>query len=560
MQRVLLLSHVRPGHANTSFEHEAALANHEGIEALVISPLDFRFLPAEIRQFDALIIHYSIISFSLDYLSKETRDAIRAFRGLKAIFIQDEYRFVNDAVDAMLDLGVDVLFTCVPEPAVPVLYGRLRQRGVRIEQTLTGYVPDELIGRDKRPLRERPLDMVYRSRPLPAILGALGFEKVQIAKGIQELAPRYDLKVDVDWREEARIYGEGWNAFMASGKAALGTESGASICDLTGDLDAAMTWYLARNPTAGYPEAYRDFLHPFEGNAVINAISPRAFEAIALGTALVQFPGSYSGILQTDEHYIVLEKDFSNLGDVSERLRDIDGLEKMATRAYDDIVRSRTYSYEAFAEQAYAILREEWETRIHRPPVPLPSLPGWPRAATPSTEGDGSHADWRAAMVAPFARTVNLALANMGASLSSTIAFFARPHDADYLLREGTSDGYAAALPDQALPQSLMLDLGRAAAIHSIEIDWFSEENRPAALSIKIADADQDFSIIFDGDQVPVETRLQLGGRTTRWVQITVHAFHGQGRLLVKGLRVFEASSQLADFGVASLNSVGRRP
>lgn len=560
MRRVLLLSHVRPGHANTSFEHEAALANHKDVEALVISPLDFRFLPDEISQFDVLIIHYSIISFSLDYLSKETRDAIRRFSGLKAIFIQDEYRFVNDAVDAMIDLGVDVLFTCVPEPAVPLLYGRLRKRGVRIEQTLTGYVPDDLIGRDKPPLRERTLDLVYRSRPLPAILGALGFEKVQIAKGIRELAPRYDLKVDVDWREEARIYGEDWNAFMASGKAALGTESGASICDLTGDLDAAMTWYLARNPTAGYPEAYRDFLHPFEGNAVINTISPRAFEAIALGTVLVQFPGTYSGILEADEHYIVLEKDFSNLDEVSERLRDVDGLERIATRAYDDIVRSRAYSYDAFAQQVYAVLREEWETRIYRAPVPLPSLPGWQRPATAVSGQNGLPADWRAAMAGLFARPVNLALANAGASLSSTVAFFPRPHDLDYLLREGMGEGYAAALPGQALPQSLMLDLGRAAAISSIEIDWFSEENRPAALSIKVADEDQDFSIVLDDSQVPVETRLRLGGQTTRWVQITVHAFHGQGRLLVKGLRVFEASGEFADFGVASLNSVGRRP
>jgi hypothetical protein len=117
-----------------------------------------------------------------------------------------------------------------------------------------------------------------------------------------------------------------------------------------------------------------------EGNLVINTISPRAFEAIALRTALVLFPGDYSGILLPERHYVPLLKDFSNFADVAKLLKDPEYLERMAGRAYDDIVASGLYSYGVFAQQVDAILVEEWTKRVlPRKADQQPGPKGWRR-------------------------------------------------------------------------------------------------------------------------------------------------------------------------------------
>ena len=103
---------------------------------------------------------------------------------------------------------------------------------------------------------------------------------------------------------------------------------------------------------------YEAVLRPYEGNVTVNVISPRVFEAAALGTALVMFPGSYSGIVSPGEHYIVLEKDFSNMDDVVARLKDDAFMRDLTNRAYDDLVASRRWSYTAFIKQFDDVVSE----------------------------------------------------------------------------------------------------------------------------------------------------------------------------------------------------------
>jgi hypothetical protein len=246
----------------------------------------------------------------------------------------------------------------VPEGSIDRVYRRLRDCGVTIVPTLTGFVPDQLAARPRRPMRGRPYDVVYRGRPVPHELGDLGYEKVAIAQRFIDAAAQYGLANDVDWREEARIYGDDWIEFMSSGRATLGTESGASIVDFDQSIAAAVDAYVRGHPGAGYREVADAVLKKHEGNVVINTISPRAFEAICLGTALVLFPGEYSGILVPWRHYIPLAKDFSNLGEVVSFLTDLPFLERLTQTAYDEIVGSGAYSYSEFTRKVDDALAE----------------------------------------------------------------------------------------------------------------------------------------------------------------------------------------------------------
>jgi hypothetical protein len=376
--RILLLSHVRPGHAGTSHDHEHALAEFSRHNVFVHSPLEERVWFPPLDNFDVIILHYSIMIWSENYLPKIYVTALQNYRGLKILFIQDEYREIYNALDMMERIGVDLLFTCVPERSIESIYGALRRRGVRIEKTLTGYVPISFDQSVVRGMDERTLDVAYRAREVPFSLGKLGQEKINIAKGFKQRCALCGLREDINWTEESRIYGDAWYKFLASSRTSLGTESGSSICDFTGAIDRATKEYLAEKPSASFDEVERQILAPYEGNVIVNAISPRVFEAAFLRTVLILFPGEYSDLLQPGRHYIVLEKDFSNFDDVADQIRDVRHLETIANRTFCDLVETNNWSFPKFAQDVDRLVDEEWRRRVWRPKLVDPHYFGSP--------------------------------------------------------------------------------------------------------------------------------------------------------------------------------------
>src|SRR5438067_6998926 len=151
--------------------------------------------------------------------------------------------------------------------------------GVTTITTLPGYAPAELTGYASKPPVERRIDVGYRGREVPFWLGRLGQEKVAIGREFLARAERYGLRCDISSSEEDRIYGAGWYRFLRSCRATLGTESGASIVDFDGSVQARTRHYLVRHPRVSFEEVERAVLAPYEGNVVINTVSPRVFEA-----------------------------------------------------------------------------------------------------------------------------------------------------------------------------------------------------------------------------------------------------------------------------------------
>ncbi len=349
---ILLLCDNNPKHANTILDHIAAFLNFSRHDILLFNPLGLReswFL--NLGEFDVVVIHYSLAVIYDHYLSPDIRNKIKNFSGLKIQFIQDDYRQVDQYAEAMRFLGIHVLFTLYPQDKIPCVWDERRLPGVVKINSLAGYVPDNLIGLSVPPLDERPIDVGYRGRTVPYWLGKLSQEKAWIGEGFLERAGPFGLKCDIAWREHDRIYGQDWPKFISSCKAMLGTESGASITDLDGSVEKATKEYLAQHPQADFWEVYKSVLEPYEGNVPINVVSPRVFECAALRTAMVLFPGRYSHVLQPWVHYIPLAKDFSNMAEVVENLRDTEFLRNMTERAYTDLITSGRYSYRAFIDE-----------------------------------------------------------------------------------------------------------------------------------------------------------------------------------------------------------------
>src|ERR1700722_5329395 len=205
---ILLLCDYREDIAATVREHIDALtgcSRHRIRRLSMFGDLPPRL---DLNHFDAVVVHYSLIACHNTYVSPRAREALRLFPGLKAIFIQDEYRHVDASIAAMQAIGIDVLFTCVPEAEIEKVYSSERLAGVVKVNVLTGYVPERLLGKTVLPYAERPIDVGYRARKVPAWLGELGYEKYEIGRIFRDDAVGDGLVLDISFREEDRLYGD----------------------------------------------------------------------------------------------------------------------------------------------------------------------------------------------------------------------------------------------------------------------------------------------------------------------------------------------------------------
>ena len=382
---MLLLCDDSRHHASNVREHIGAFGRHSRHHIDVYNPRGVK-RPRQLdwADYDVVVIHYTLVAARDEYLSPTFREAIARFPGPKIQFIQDEYRWVDEMTGAMRELGTNLLYSLVPQETVPQVYGG-RLDHVEVKTTLAGFVPDQLSGSALPPLTEREFDVVYRGRPVPYWLGRLGQDKVTIGREFRRRSAGRDLRTDIAWGESDRIYGEDWYRFLAASRTTLGTESGASIVDFDGSIHDATETYMSRFPTASFHEVERDVLIGYEGNATINVISPRVFEAAALGTAMINFTGRYSDIIEPWVHYLPLEKDFSNFELVVEQVRDDEALAEIRSRAYEDLIASERYSLATFIA--------EFDSDVDRL---TPAHAGGRRAPGPrttqSSPGDGESA------------------------------------------------------------------------------------------------------------------------------------------------------------------------
>ncbi|MEQ1726969.1 MAG: hypothetical protein ABL982_01200 [Vicinamibacterales bacterium] len=361
--RVLVLYDSTQTFTNTVAEHLLCLGRLPGYAVHFCHARPDSTLPVPLAAFDCVIIHYSVrIAFEL--LSAADAWHVSGFKGLKCLFIQDEYDHTETARSWITRLGIHVVFTCVAPDRRDWIYPTSRFPDVTFVSNLTGYVPallDDLP--PPRPLTERTTVIGYRGRELPYWYGRLAREKWTIGKRMRELCDARGIRTDIAWDEHARIYGDAWYEFLGSCRSTLGTESGSNVFDDEGLIRRAIQDDLRRTPSLSFEEVYTAHLDGVEQPGLMNQVSPKIFEAIALRTVLVLFEGEYSGVVTAGRHYISLRKDFSNVDDVLAQLGDDQLVMEMTELAYQDVIASGRYSYAAFGTFVANTLTSELRTR-----------------------------------------------------------------------------------------------------------------------------------------------------------------------------------------------------
>jgi hypothetical protein len=336
--------------ANTNHNADCVAEHISGVKAdskhnwFVVNVLKNRMAhKLNLNHFDAIGFHYSIHPHESYYCSNALFKKIQSYSGVKFLFLQDEYENVNLTSLAMVDLGIDILFTVVRPELHHLAYDHPKLVDLKRVTVMAGYAPSPNPNYEFVPLEDRNMDIFYRSRVCPLNSGSLGYEKSLIAKKVQEKAVKYDLKVDISIREEDRVYGQEWIGRLSSCRATLGTESGASVWDRDGSVARALDIALGKNPQATFNDLCETVLKPYDGKLIYSSISPRIFEAASLKTPQILFPGWYNGLIKPGIHYFQLEKDFSNFDEMVKLLKDDCSLSKLAENAYQDLIASELY-------------------------------------------------------------------------------------------------------------------------------------------------------------------------------------------------------------------------
>lgn len=335
----------------------------DSIEAFKnFSKLDIYYLPINtivplninLSRFDCLILHYGICLYNkTTFLNERLFKQIAKFKKLKIYLAQDEYTTPVHAIKKIRELGIHHIFSCIPnEYAFREVYPKNELPDISFDLgILAGYVSEDLEKIDAINLRDRKLDIIYRGNNLGYLYGSLGAEKFKIGMDFIEILKKNNLKADIDWRPESKIFGEQWIKFLQSGRVMLCTESGSSLIHKTEEVKE----YLLPSATLAHQcknwqeyeyaaKKYKKYLQD-DRKVVISGISPKVFEAIACKTVLVCNEGYYSGVLKPNIHYISLRKDLSNIDEVVAKIKDLTYLEAMSEKAYNDIIVSGYYTY-----------------------------------------------------------------------------------------------------------------------------------------------------------------------------------------------------------------------
>lgn len=340
---------------NTINDHLYCFKRYSGYQCYYLN-MSSKSLPNYLFKvkFDLVIYHTIFLSqrWIRDGFIKlmQVCSSLKKVSGIKIAIPQDEFVNTDLLCDFINDFNIDFVFSVAPESEWSKIYANIN-KNVKINRVLTGYLDEKTIKETNRLSKNnylRDIDIGYRAWRAEPWLGRHGYLKTEIADIFQKKANLFNLKTDISTRDSDTFLGNKWYEFLLRCKYTIGVEGGASILDRDGSFREKTTQFLKSNPNATYQEIKAVCFPNQDGKLKLFALSPRNLEACATKTCQILIEGQYNNILKEDVHYIGLKRDFSNLDEIFEKIKDNNIREQITENAYKDIVASSIYNYQNF--------------------------------------------------------------------------------------------------------------------------------------------------------------------------------------------------------------------
>jgi hypothetical protein len=307
---------------------------------------------------DLIVYHYTFLATRMNptEFAREV-ELVEFTRGLqcrKAIVAQDE-QARSDLVSALIeDFGVTYVFSPASPPEWEQIYEGADFDNMTFETILTGYVDESTVRRIEKQAKQhhdRPIDIGYRSWYMQPFYGRHGQIKQQIAEVFQEGADRYGLVSDISTDFSDALWGDKWFDFLLECKYTVGVEGGTSIFDRDGSIAERTKAWMKEHPDATFDEIEAACFPGLDGTFGYRLLGPRHLEAVMTRTCQVLVEGMYGGALEAGKHYIPLRRDFSNLDEVLQIMKEDTLRAGMVEQAYHDVIASGRWSYATFADK-----------------------------------------------------------------------------------------------------------------------------------------------------------------------------------------------------------------
>jgi hypothetical protein len=324
---------------------------------------------------DVIILHTTLLGLrwtELWPLVLRRLDWVRDHPCLKIALPQDEYDHAEILDEWLYHWRVPVIFTNFGERHRRLLYPIMHDRTAFLH-AFTGYIDPATAATLEDhlpPITERPVDIVYRANHLPYWFGSQGQLKHNIAEIVRGQAVPRGLRCDISTRPEDTITSDHWFRFLTNARVILGVESGSSVLDARGQVKSFIQAQLAETPDLGFEELSRRLPTNWDSYEFF-AIGPRHLEAVYTKTVQVLVEGAYDGVLEPGRHYLALKRDFSNLDEVLDQVRDARLLQTIADRAYEEIYHSKRHTYIEFCRRIDDVIMQHRRTQRWAPRLPL---------------------------------------------------------------------------------------------------------------------------------------------------------------------------------------------
>lgn len=285
---------------------------------------------------------------------------LKTYNNIKICIIQDEYYHVNDISNLIKYINANIILTCLKGNDIFKIYNI---NNLNYYSIMTGYSSLKYNKYFKK-IDEKNIDVFYRGRKLHYYYGLLGQYKLNIGIDMKKYCNMYNITNDIEWDDNKRIYKNEWIEYLANSKTTLATLTGSNVINYDNERFIKINKWLNNtklpvDDKSIYSYANAKNIFNIKEELNIEQISPKIFEAISVGTVLIMYEDNYSYILKPNIHYISLNKDYSNIEEVINKIKDNEYLQEMANRAYNDIILSEHYSYKKFIEYIDNIINLE---------------------------------------------------------------------------------------------------------------------------------------------------------------------------------------------------------
>ena len=325
----------------------------------------FLGLPFYIKyaNYDAIILHYSLLGMRCSpiHWKKLMKSLVnlKDFNGLKIAIPQDEMYFTEDLCALFKAINVHTVYTCAYPIDYQTLYPTEKSGLKKYITTLTGFVDEDslsTIQKLQKDLPQRDIDIGYRGNNLPFYIGRHGQLKAILAHKFVDVLKNSSIISDISIDPDKVFFGHDWLRFLLRCRTMLGCLGGSGLHDPNGAIRKNTINFIKEHPHATFDEVEEHCFKGLDNTLHLFALSPRHFECAMTKTCQILVEGDYD-IFKPSIDYIEIKKDFSNIQEVLEKIKDIAYCEKIAENAFNNIVLSEKYTYRTFVNDVISHIK-----------------------------------------------------------------------------------------------------------------------------------------------------------------------------------------------------------